>query len=151
MKVLEVMEDKYSIFIIKEIFNKINFSKEKDLEKIISRIILYLKDKYNLLLKGMYTVDIFVNDKVGAFIYIEKADTFIPYKGIDLKIKIILDSVFYFKTKDYDILRCNKNIYLYEDEYYINANELDDIIKYIEFGEVIHGDTFNIKECRKIK
>ena len=151
MKVLGLTENNYSIFIIKESFNKIDFSKEKDLEKIISKIILYLKYEYDLLLKGIYEVEIFINNKVGAFIYIEKIDTYIPYKDIDLKIKVILESTFYFKTKDYDVLKDKNNVYLYQDEYYINVNELDNIIKYIEFGEVIHNEFFDIKECTKIQ
>ena len=151
MKVLEVSNDKYTLFIAREYFNKVDISKQKDLEVLLTKIILNFKDKYNLKLSGLYSVEIYINDRVGAFIYIEKTDTFIHYRDIDLKIKIIKNSKFYFKTDDFEILSDMNNIYFYNEYYYIDTDELDNILNYIEMGEIIHSEDINISEGIKIK
>ena len=114
-------------------------------------VLLTLKNRYDLKLSGLYSVDIYINDNIGAFIYIKKSDTFIQYKDIDLKIKIFRDSIFYFKTADFEIVKNKNNIYYYNEYYYIDINEFDNLIKYIEMGELVHSENFNINEGTKIK
>ncbi len=151
MRVLETSENKYSLFIMNEYFNNIDISKEKDLEKLLTKIMLNLKNDYDLKLSGLYLVEIYINEKVGAFIYIEKTDTFIQYRDIDLKIKIFRNSKFYFKTESFEVLEDMNNIYFYNEYYYIDTDELDNILIYLENGELILCDDINIEEGIKIK
>lgn len=151
MKVLEITDEMYSLFLISERLKKIDISNEKDLEILLTKVLLTLKNRYDLKLSGLYSVDIYINDNIGAFIYIKKSDTFIQYKDIDLKIKIFRDSIFYFKTADFEIVKNKNNIYFYNEYYYIDINEFDNLIKYIEMGELVHSENFDINEGTKIK
>lgn len=151
MKILEVTDDRYCLFLISEDLKKIDVSNEKDLELLLTKALLKLKNIYNLKLFGLYSVEMHISNKDGAFIYIEKTDTFIQYKDIDLKIKIFKNSKFYFKVSDFEIIKDMNNIYFYNEYYYIETNEIKNLLNYIEMGEIVHSDNINISEAIKIK
>ena len=147
MKVCELENDSYKVFINDEKIKSVNFYSEESLEVFIRDIIMQLKQRYNVMLRGLYDVSIFLNEKVGALINIEKIEAFLlPQRDIDLRIKIIFDSKFYFKTKEFEIVKEFDNIYFYDDNYYIDASNISDFIRYVEFGDIIYDENLNFEE-----
>ena len=146
MKICEIDDDIYKIFLNDLEIKDINVESEKSLESTIRGVILRLKSKYDIVLKGLYDVSIFIKEGISAYIIIEKINTFLfREKDIDLRIKIIFNSKFYFKTFDYDVVKAFNDIYFYNNEYYTEVSNLEDINKYIEFGEIIYDDNLNIE------
>lgn len=146
MKICEIDDDIYKIFLNDLEIKDINVESEKSLESTIRGVILRLKSKYDIVLKGLYDVSIFIKEGVSAYIIIEKVNTFLfREKDIDLRIKIIFNSKFYFKTFDYDVVKAFNDVYFYNNEYYTEVSNLEDINKYIEFGEIIYDDNLNIE------
>lgn len=146
MKICEIDDDIYKIFLNDLEIKDINVESEKSLESTIRGVILRLKSKYDIVLKGLYDVSIFIKEGISAYIIIEKINTFLfREKDIDLRIKIIFNSKFYFKTFDYDVVKAFNDVYFYNNEYYTEVSNLEDINKYIEFGEIIYDDNLNIE------
>lgn len=146
MKICEIDDDIYKIFLNDLEIKNINVESEKSLESTIRGVILRLKSKYDIVLKGLYDVSIFIKEGISAYIIIEKINTFLfREKDIDLRIKIIFNSKFYFKTFDYDVIKAFNDVYFYNNEYYTEVSNLEDINKYIEFGEIIYDDNLNIE------
>lgn len=146
MKICEIDDDIYKIFLNDLEIKNINVASEKSLESTIRGVILRLKSKYDIVLKGLYDVSIFIKEGVSAYITIEKVNTFLfREKDIDLRIKIIFNSKFYFKTFDYDVVKACNDVYFYNNEYYTEVSNLEDINKYIEFGDIIYDDNLNIE------
>ena len=146
MKICEIDDDIYKIFLNDLEIKNINVASEKSLESTIRGVILRLKSKYDIVLKGLYDVSIFIKEGVSAYIIIEKVNTFLfREKDIDLRIKIIFNSKFYFKTFDYDVVKAFNDVYFYNNEYYTEVSNLEDINKYIDFGDIIYDDTLNIE------
>ena len=146
MKICEIDDDIYKIFLNDLEIKNINVASEKSLESTIRGVILRLKSKYDIVLKGLYDVSIFIKVGVSAYIIIEKVNTFLfREKDIDLRIKIIFNSKFYFKTFDYDVVKAFNDVYFYNNEYYTEVSNLEDINKYIEFGDIIYDDNLNIE------
>lgn len=146
MKICDIDDDIYKIFLNDLEIKNINVASEKSLESTIRGVILRLKSKYDIVLKGLYDVSIFIKERVSAYIIIEKVNTFLfREKDIDLRIKIIFNSKFYFKTFDYDVVKAFNDVYFYNNEYYTEVSNLEDINKYIEFGDIIYDDNLNIE------
>ena len=146
MKICDIDDDIYKIFLNDLEIKNINVASEKSLESTIRGVILRLKSKYDIVLKGLYDVSIFIKEGVSAYIIIEKVNAFLfREKDIDLRIKIIFNSKFYFKTFDYDVVKAFNDVYFYNNEYYTEVSNLEDINKYIEFGDIIYDDNLNIE------
>lgn len=147
MRICEISDDIYKIFLNDLEIKNVNASSQRSLECTIRKIILKLKSKYGIVLSGTYDVSIFINEKVGAYIEMEKLNTFLfKEKDIDLRIKIIFNSKFYFKTSDYDVIKYNNNIYFYNNEYYVDASSIDNFNDYLEFGSIIYDRNLNIEQ-----
>ena len=144
----EIVDEKLSkVFINDIIISTVNLKNEKELEKFLKSIILSLKNRYNVILKGLYEIDIFVNKKIGALVEIEKIEAFMyKEKDVDLNIKVIFDCDFYFKTEDYFLLSDYKDIYYYKNYFYVKLKSLKKLSKYIELGEIIFGNDLLIEE-----
>ncbi len=149
MKFYEITCDICNFFIDDMIVKKIDFSNPNELESFLKRIFLFIKKRFNILMSGLYYVDIYINKKAGAFIFINKDNSFIRTKEIDMRIKIIYDNNFFYKTSEYEIIKNEKDIYYYNNHYYINIDCLSEITKYLEFGEIIYDNNLNIENIGK--
>src|SRR5574344_1917677 len=124
MKLLELMENEYLIFMTNIYTSDVNFQEEKSLEIFFKIVILNIKKKYDIELYEFYEVSVFYNNKVRSLFKIVKIDEYSLYnKTVDLKIIICLDCPFYFKTKNYEVLNNYRNVYFYNDYFYININD----------------------------
>ena len=128
----EVLDDKYLFFT-----NKIYiFDEEKDISVFLKDMFLIINEVYSLELFGYFKVDIFIDDKIGAFVEISKLDDYISYsKKIDTKV-IINRNSFYFKTKDLSLIYQYENIYRKDNYYYVSTKDVENILDLLDFCEI---------------
>lgn len=146
MKVESTGNDSYVLFLSTDYIGTIAFDSKEEIGLYLKDIIVLLRKRYGLVLKGFYEVNIYINEKVGMFIEIENIDDYdFLIEEIDLKIIIHFDSEVYFKTNNYDFISNYSSIKFLDNNYYINVVDINDndIIKLIEFGEFVYGDGCN--------
>lgn len=110
---------------------QIDFLNIKLLEKFMRRIFLIMKNDYNIVVKGFYNIDIYLDKNYGAIIELEK-DEIDDYfmDEIDSKIVVHKDNDFLYKIDDLSVLSNLKyEIYTYHKEIFIKLKERLDNIK----------------------
>lgn len=146
MKVESVGNDSYILFLSNDYIGTMAFDSKEEIGLYLKDIIVLLRKRYGLVLKGFYEVNIYLNEKVGMFIEIENIEDYdFLIEEIDLKIVIHFDSEVYFKTDNYDFISNYSRIKFLDNNYYINVVDINekDIIRLIELGEFVYGDSCN--------
>ena len=142
MKV-SLLTDKIIIYLIKGYYN-IDYEDKKSINKALSSIIIKLKNRYSIALKGYYKVKLYPN-KTGVFIEMIKLDDDVYNNSdIEFKILVIYNRDIYFKYKDYSLFK-NKNVFYYEGDYYINLYHVKNYIKYLDSVELCFLDDIDYK------
>lgn len=141
-------EDNIIVFIYKNINE---YLKEKEeIEENIKKILINIKKNYKKKISGYYKIKIYQNKNYGIILEIEKEEDFDFFPDVvDLKVELEEDSNIYLKVDDYFLINdLSKQIYTYDNNYYINVNELEkkEIILLSDFYKLIYG-----KELEKIK
>ena len=135
---INVDDDVIIVYLINTIFS--NYEKKElinEIRKIFIRLIKY----YHFKLKGIFDVNLYYHIKYGTILEIIKKDELLFSKDyIDIKLNIYKDSNFYFKTNDYYSINKYKNIYYDKKYFYININNIDNIINIIEYGTIIYKE-----------
>lgn len=110
----------------------------------IKKLILKLKKKYHLNIKGFYNINIYTNNKIGMIIDIVKDEDNFFYDLLDLKVKVYENSKVFFKFNDY-FLNNKYDFIIFKDNYYIDIDNLNkqDILSMIEFCSLIYGEELN--------
>ena len=109
----------------------------KEIKKIFLKLIKY----YYIEMNGFYEVNIYENIKYGVILEIILKDKLLFRSDfIDIKVNLFKNKNMYFKTKDYFILNNYQNIYYHDNYYYIDIQDIDDILKVIEFGELVYKE-----------
>lgn len=134
---------KYKIF-VNSIIANIDFKNKNELEKILRKVIKWLDDRYQICISGLFEVDIFVQEGVGIFIELEKISSIISRKDIDLKINVIYNCEFLFRTDFYDSIDDLNNVFYNQGYYYINTKDMYRILDFIEYGEIIYEPKLKI-------
>lgn len=140
MKINYVNED-YYIYILKEQFD-FNINNKDKLVDYIKKIIIRLKVFYNIHLQGFYKIYVYPNKKYGLILKIICLDD-IDIDTIDLRIIIKHDINIYLKTDDYFIFK-NQKLF-YENSYYKNMNDIENIYTYIEYCDIYLDEENKIK------
>ena len=137
---IEYLDNKLIIYLRNSFFKNYDIKElTKDIKELFSKLLYY----YKIELSGLYEVMIYDNKKYGSILeIIKKEDLFNP-NVIDIKLKLFKDKDFYFKTNDFFILSSYNNIYYDNNDYYININNIDDINKVIEFGNILYNKKDN--------
>ena len=94
--------------------------------------------KFKLNLKGFYKVNCFVYKDCYIFNKLIKLDD-LTYNKVDFRIVINDIDVLLFETDNYEIISKYKNVIYFNNKYYINYNEIDNI-NILEFGDFTYGD-----------
>lgn len=144
VRFLFVEDNSYIVFINNIIFN-VNLENKKEVQELLTKVIKFLDLKYHVSVTGLFEVNIFVNDNIGIFIEFEKINSIISYKDTDLKINIIYNCDFYFKTECFECLKDFQEVYFEDGYYYINVKKLTNLDNYVEFGDVIYRNKFNLE------
>lgn len=114
------------------------------LEDYIHKLLHIIKNRFNVNINGYYDVNIYTNKKYGEVIEMTKED--LSYYDlftdkIDMQINIIRDTPLLLKIKDiyYKDIYLDNNIIKYNNNYYIDIDNIKDISLY-ENGQIIYGD-----------
>ena len=147
---IEEKDNKLIVFLNKKNKKDFNFKDKIKLEKKFQSLFLKLKKIYNLETSGTYDIEIYIIEKYGLILEIEKQEEYINYCDyVDMNIKISKYNEIIYKLKNYEKNIINSStIYVYSDELYIvpKKNEFQLIGQIIENSEIIYG-----KEAKNIK
>ncbi len=146
---LTIEEDNIVIFINQKSIN-FNYRIKEKIEDYIKKLIIKIKKIYKIKISGSYEVLIYQNNNYGLIIEMNKIDDleFFP-ELIDLKINVYYDSEIFIEINDYFLISNYKNIYYYDDKYYINIKNISnkDQLYLSEFSNYIYGNSIkNIKK-----
>ena len=139
MKV-ESMEDGFRIFVQNNYFDKIDWDNKDKISEQVKNIFFMIKKNYHISIKGLYRVKVYPN-KLGVLIIAIKLDNeSYGSSEFDLRIIVFFDKEIYLKFDDCYLLDKLKLSYFYKDDYFVNINDVSDIINCVEFGEICLGE-----------
>ena len=113
-----------------------------DFEEFCQNIIDRLECNFNIVLKGFYDVNIYIDQRYGIVLefIMEELDLYIDFSKVELH---LIENNTKFLYEIFDILDVNvEKFYLYDGKYYINLDNVDN--SNVEFGRVIYKDTEEI-------
>ena len=132
---IEVKEDKTIVYLYKY---ELSFDNIEKLNKEIKNIFIKLIKVYNLDLHGFLKVYVYCNKIYGYVLEIETLYNDSDFEAVDLKLVIYENCEFYFKTNDYFIVNKFDKVYFDDNYFYVNIKELDNLINFIELGDIIY-------------
>lgn len=139
MKVEIINSEYLTVFLNKCYFDEIDLEKKSDIIACIKDIISKIDSRYRLDLNGFYKIKVFSNKKLGVYLDIIKIDDNDFNDRADFRIVIYQDSNFYLEMDVCDIKNIDEKIY-YNNNFYININDINNIDKYMDYGQIIYGD-----------
>lgn len=140
MKVEIINSEYLTVFLNKCYFDEIDLEKKSDIIVCIKDIISKIDSRYRLDLNGFYKIKVFPNKKLGVYLDIIKIDDNDFNDRADFRIVIYQDSNFYLEMDVCDIKNIDEKIY-YNNNFYININDINNIDKYMDYGQIIYGDS----------
>lgn len=146
MKVKTINEDEIIVFLNKKYFDDLDIQNEKKVEEYFRDIFKSLIDKYNIEIKGSYTIYFYSDKNYGIILKIIKEEDLYYYDNqVDMNINFVNNPFLYkinYSNLDKNLLKYSK-IYIYKNEFYLKLkNNIDDIIlgKIIEISDIIFED-----------
>ena len=107
-------------------------------EKIKDLIIMIIK-KYKVNFFGYSKIVIYNNEKYGSIIEILPIVTNdFSFNTIDLKIVVYKNTPMYLELDNCYSLEMFKKVFIKNNKYYLNINNIENIAKYIELGKIIY-------------
>lgn len=150
MKV-EIHNDNIIVIIKDNNISKVDFNDMVSVEKYFRKILLKLKDLYEIDIKGFYNIYAYIDLEEGIVLEIKKEvidyyDTF-----HQLELRIVKENVEFLYEVDNILEFMNKKfeIYCYNDRFFIRNNYDDISYRLYEFGNLVYKDTKKIKEIGK--
>lgn len=113
-----------------------------DIEELCQDIIAKLERHFNIILKGFYDVNVYIDQRYGIVLefIMEELDLYIDFSKVELH---LIENNNSFLYEIFDILDVNvKKFYLYDGKYYITLDNVDN--SNIEFGRIIYKNTEEI-------
>lgn len=144
-----------TVYLNNKYLEKINFDLKNNVEQQFKKLFIKIKNKYNIEMSGYYEVTVYLNDKYGMIIEIEKDDDeYVKLFGdtVDMKITFKFDSSIFYKLEEYIIYKINNYfLYYYNDEFYVELTDNSkydyrEYLKLLENSSIIYGS-----EIKKIK
>lgn len=146
---LEVIDDDYLYFTYDiDCLGNLSCINEDNISIFLKNVFLNLSEIYSIELFGYYKVNIYVDEKIGAYVEISKLDDYLNYsKKIDTKVAMNINS-FYLKTNDLSKIFKYRPIYYFDNNYYVSTKDVDNICDLIEFCEIEYKNMdFNKLNC----
>ena len=132
---IEYKDEKTIIYLYRE---RLNIDNIDILNKQIKNIFLKLIKFYKMDFFGFSKVKVFYNEKYGSILEIEKIYSNEYNRDIiDLKLVIYRNVKILLEFDDY-YFKDIKNIIMKNNKFYLNINDAENIIDYIEFGKIIY-------------
>lgn len=150
MKV-EIHNDNIIVIIKDNNISQVDFNDMVSVEKYFRKILLKLKDLYEIDIKGFYNIYAYIDLEEGIVLEIKKEvidyyDTF-----HQLELRIVKENVEFLYEVDNILEFMNKKfeVYCYNDRFFIRNNYDDISYRLYEFGNLVYKDTKKIKENGK--
>lgn len=140
MKFETISNDNYKVYINNLYESNLNIENKEEVGKFIKDIILKIRKIYNVLLEGLYEVDVYVIKYLGIVLEIKNIDRYIS-KTVDLKIIIRNEEEIYLKIPRFELLDEYHDLKYLNNNFYLNINSLleKDIYKLLESFEIVYG------------
>lgn len=141
MRFETISNDNYKVYINNLYESNLNIENKEEVGKFIKDIILKIRKIYNVLLEGLYEVDVYVIRYLGIVLEIKNIDRYIS-KTVDLKIIIHNEDEVYLKISRFELLDEYHSLKYLNNNFYLNTSNLleKDIYKLIENFEIVYGN-----------
>ncbi|MGN0974278.1 MAG: hypothetical protein ACI4OT_05995 [Bacilli bacterium] len=154
MKLIQYDEE-YIIYLNNLYIKEISLDNSEEISEYIKKLLLKLKDYYNIELSGFYRIYVYTNKLYGIIMEIIKVEDYDDFgiDNIDLKIILKKNSELLLKTENYDLVKDIDCFFVKDGFYYINIENIDkDYIHYVEFFDIIYKDVDKIiKDAQLIR
>ena len=138
MKIEIIDKDNIYFFINNLYINNIDLNSKEEVSNYIKELIIKYHKRINM--KGFYKVVVYTNKKIGVFIDVFKIDDSLYSRSLDLKIIVNTNDKVYFKTKEYNVIPKDIDVYYYNKYFYFDITHIQDIIKIVDYGSFIYGE-----------
>ena len=146
---IQVIDEKIVLYLYNYFFKT---TPTDTLTKEIKKIFIRLIKNYHFKLGGIYNVLVYENPYYGTILEIEKIEELLFNPDlIDIKVRVINNQNFYFKTDDYFIIENYNNIYYQDGYYYLKLNDKTKITSLIEYGSIEYNLDKGFKNMLLIK
>ena len=140
MKVEIINDENMEIFLNKYNFINIDINDKDSLLTEIKNILIKINNRYNLNLCGFYKIKVYPNKNIGVFLNIIKIDDNEFNNEADFRIVIYPNEKFFFETEYFDVLPESSLIRYYQNKFYIDINDFNNIDKYMDMGKIIYDE-----------
>lgn len=150
---LDIENDKFVVFLNK----KIDIVNKHKLEIYLKKILIKIKNRYDIKLNGYYIINIYINKFYGTIIEIknENLDYYSYFNQVDMEINIFKDSLFLYEI-DFEYIEKgllkNVKIYKLEDKIYLKIINNINMSKLLEYSNILYGKAVEriIKQSKKV-
>ncbi len=139
MKVEKINEDLINIYFNPFYFKDIDLNNKLELVETIKNLLKKVEYRYKLFLSGFYKIKVYPNDKLGVFLNIIKIDDNEFSNTTDFRIVIYPNEKFFVETELYELFN-DVEIRYYNNKFYIDIKDIDDVISISDMINVIYGN-----------
>ena len=149
MKLDFISQSRMIFYLSHDYLNKINFQMEENIEKEFKKIFIKLKRIFHLDINGYYDVIVYINDKYGMIMEMEKEDDeYIKIFGdtLDMKITFRFDSEFLYRLDNIDFITFHGyKLYYYNHCFFLSLKKNSNIsngeyANLIENSDIVYGE-----------
>ncbi len=134
---IECMNEKVIVYLYKY---RLSFDDTDKLNQEIKNIFIRLIKKYHFNFFGYSIVNVYENKKYGCVLEIEQIyNNGFNIEIIDLKLIVHRNCNFYLEFNDYFFFLPH-DLLIKNNKYYMNINNIDNLLKYSEFGKLIYNE-----------
>ncbi len=153
MRVEMINDEDIDIYINPYNFNDISCYDKDTILNCIKEFLLKINHRYKLNLSGFYKIKAYFNIKIGLFLNVIKIDDNEFSNEADFRIILFQNEKFLFETEEYDFIKNTPNIRYYNNKFYVDIEQIDNINKLIDMGRIIYGDDAKeiLMSAKKIK
>ena len=146
---IQVIDEKIVLYLYNYFFKT---TPTDTLTKEIKKIFIRLIKNYHFKLGGIYNVLVYENSYYGTILEIEKIEELLFNPDlIDIKVRVINNQDFYFKTDDYFIIENYNNIYYQNEYFYLKLDDKINLTSLIEYGSIEYNLDKELKNMLLIK
>lgn len=137
---IEIIDDGIKMFFQNEFFSNINWHEKEQVVEKIKSLFLRIRKKYHLHIKGLYKVKVYPHEIGVTIEAIQLEEETYTNADVDLRIIILFQREMYLKIEDSSFIEDTNLPYFYKNGYYVDVDDIDNIIKYIEYGTLVSQD-----------
>ncbi len=139
MKVEKINDELINAYFNTFYFKQIDLNNKLELVEIIKDLIKKIEVRYSIYLSGFYKIKVYPNQKLGVFLNIIKIDDNEFSNTTDFRIVIYPNEKFFLETEYYELFP-NSKIRYYDNKFYIDSDDIENIDTITDMINVIYGN-----------